>query len=826
MAAQPIVVCPSGLPAALLPWRARRGGDAQLIVCKATYRLEPSEATLAREQEPLVFGDTFANDDPKAALRAASDFALKKRRAEVVLMGSAYAPQGTTVRRLVAYLSVGELEKAVEVCADRWVDVQDQLHEGPPFSSMSLGWERASADPDRNPAGRRTSRDAFGRLHLPNLQPVAFSPAAPWTVPTVGLGPIAPSWPQRSSLPSGAPLPLRPGPHGASWPEGWVEQGVPDDADFLFFQVAPRDQQLEHLATDLQIVLENLSPNAAMVGTRLPGHRVRAFLAPGGLEVEMVADTLVIHTDQQTATLTWRGTFLMSSARDLERVVIARENRDEPLTPEEIRALVADEPAPVRSGLPFAQSTAGPTRFSGTPFGGPPAPPSSPALPALGRFETAELPALNEAGLGGLLGQLTPAANARPVQPASTGQQLTSVLQSEAVFGSPPHKAPASSALPAVQPPAPIPAPPAPVGVQPLGVQPLGAQPLGAQALGVQPVAVQPRPAAPGPSALSPSALAQATKPPSYMVDSRRPAIVERASHEASAVLAGVAGASDAAASSAKAAPAAPVSEVKVAASGAKRAPGFFDMLWFLPTLPERLRALPDWRKLLSKDKDKKEFLGKQGDSGRSQEEGERLVRRAIARGTPLDAAGVHGAVLAAIDDDGVLVRPVVTVEGELIVSFDPREALAVSLSLSEPVAAADKKFKETHDVVLELGKSDRKVTLPMIESGLVRLRQAFLAAGKGFPAGYLETSAEHWLVEERKYQKRVVLGEERLIASVQIGSSGSLPLYLPLALEAILPTVPRFKVRVLAEPHARQDAPEGDPTSLVAVAIARVVGR
>ena len=118
------------------------------------------------------------------------------------------------------------------------------------------------------------------------------------------------------------------------------------------------------------------------------------------------------------------------------------------------------------------------------------------------------------------------------------------------------------------------------------------------------------------------------------------------------------------------------------------------------------------------------------------------------------------------------------------------------------------------------------KVTAPMIESGLTRLRQAFLAAGKGFPAGYLESSAEHWLVEERKYHKRVVLGEERLIATIQIGSSGSLPLYLPLVLEAILPTVPRFKVRVLAEPHARQDAADGDPTSLVAVAVARIVGR
>jgi hypothetical protein len=816
-------------------------------VAKATYRLEAGEAQLSAEQDPIVYADTFWDDDPARSLRAPSDFAIAKRRADVVLIGSAFAPGGAPVHRLVANLGAGELEKTFEISADRWVDIRDELHEGAPFVSMPLVWERAANDGDgRNPPGRSPVRDGFGRLHLPNLGPVAHSPSPPdWSVPLVGVGPVAPSWPQRTMGLGEAGASLRATRFGAVWPEAWIEHGVPEDADFSFFQVAPADQQLERLPTDLHVVLENLSPKSAILGTRLPGHRVRGFAGPSATEVEFSCDTLVVDTDRQVATLTWRATIYASVFPRLERFVVLLERRDVRTPAEEIRRLCAPpeeatmgaELSHSDDGLPFAGRNHAarfanpPTMDSyvGTPFGrGVPAPPASSSgqaappqgMSPLQSFETTELPAIAATTLGasriglsmlGLSGQ----AAAQP--PAAAPPPIASPAPV------PPAVAPAAIASHApvapVAPPAQVTASPAPVAPPPMAARP----PIAAASAVAPPAQITAPPvAAPAPArAFSTAALAQAVKAPSYMGDARETAPAEARAHDAKAALSGVAGASDAAADR----PGNRSSRSADAPEPAKRAQGYFDLMWQSPSLAERLKTLPEWARLLRGGS--KDWLTDKAREGRSADDGDRLVRRALARGTPLDGAGIHKAVLDAVDEDGVLVRPVVTVEGEVAVSFDTIEALNVSLSLSEHLAATDKKFKEAHDAASDLVRSNRKVTLPMIESGLTRLRQAFAASGKAYPAGYLESTAERWLSDERRYLKRTVLGAERLIASVTpAGSSTALPLYLPVELEQHLPTVPRFKARALVDPHAKQDAAEGEPTSLVALAIARVVGR
>ena len=88
-----------------------------MIVCKATYRLAPGVLSLAKPQDPLIVSDVF-RDDEGSSLLSASDFAVQKRRADVVVIGSAFAPGGLPTRRVVAYISVGELEKAVEVLTE------------------------------------------------------------------------------------------------------------------------------------------------------------------------------------------------------------------------------------------------------------------------------------------------------------------------------------------------------------------------------------------------------------------------------------------------------------------------------------------------------------------------------------------------------------------------------------------------------------------------------------------------------------------------------------------------------------------------------------
>ncbi|HTJ80488.1 MAG TPA: hypothetical protein VL400_02160 [Polyangiaceae bacterium] len=331
--------------------------------------------------------------------------------------------------------------------------------------------------------------------------------------------------------------------------------------------------------------------------------------------------------------------------------------------------------------------------------------------------------------------------------------------------------------------------------------------------------------AQPKPPAFNTAALAASAAPPSYMKDSRdavsQPSAV---GHSANAALAGVAGASDAAA--AQRAVAKKADEAPAPRESVKRSGSYIDLLWFQPTLPERLQMNATWAKLVRTQPKGSEWLGpKESGEARLKEDPEREVARALARGTALDAAGVANAVQEAVDDDGFLVRPLVVVEGDVAMALDPMVALETTLSLAEPLAATDKRFKETYDSSSELTKSTRKVTVPMLESARERLRQAFVAAAsKAYPANYLEATTERILVDERKFLKKTVLGEPRLVASIlPNGSATPLLIYLPAALENVVPALPKFKARVLAEPHLKQEAGEGDATTLLVLAFGRV---
>jgi len=79
------------LPAASLLWQPRAGAFCLTVICKATFVLEAPEAWLAPEQEPIREADVFG-DDPPGTLRCPSDLAPAKARADVVLVGHAYAP--------------------------------------------------------------------------------------------------------------------------------------------------------------------------------------------------------------------------------------------------------------------------------------------------------------------------------------------------------------------------------------------------------------------------------------------------------------------------------------------------------------------------------------------------------------------------------------------------------------------------------------------------------------------------------------------------------------------------------------------------------------
>jgi hypothetical protein len=274
-------------------WQSGRGDHTLTVVAKATYTLLPAESPLAAEQDEITRSDGYWNYD------ASSDLVPFKRRADVLLVGHAFAPNGKPVRSLVARLVVGLVDKAIEVFGDRSVGPDGALREPAPFVEMPLRWERAAGGPETsNPVGVR--RD--GRA-LPNLQPPGIHvTSARDVIPPIGFGPIAPTWPARAGRLHRAL---------AGWDHRrWHDRPLPAELDPAFFSAAPRDQQVDAIRPNERIVLENLHREHARLTTSLAAAAPRVIVERPGRAQELLGmrcDTLTIDTDRGVCTLTWRA---------------------------------------------------------------------------------------------------------------------------------------------------------------------------------------------------------------------------------------------------------------------------------------------------------------------------------------------------------------------------------------------------------------------------------------------------------------------------------------------------------------------------------------
>jgi hypothetical protein len=329
----------SPLPASSILWQKGPASWVLTIVCKGTFDLVPGEATLAPDQDAPNDADDHWNDDPTRSLRAPADLVPLKVRADVLLVGSAFAPGGVPVRSLVARLMVGKIDKSIEAVADRVISREGSLQEGAGFARMPLVYERASGGPGTiNPVGmRRDGRDAYGRLQLPNLQPPGLRVTGETAIEPVGFGPIASRWPQRAE---------KLGRHAASWSGDVRGRSLPGDIDLTYFNVAPLDQQLTALRDNERLVLENLHWEHARLVTALPGVRPCAFVegrSGAPFRLPMHADTLWIDTDRGVCTVVWRRQLPLERPDEAGRVVVALEQPGQTLSWADVAPLV---PAP------------------------------------------------------------------------------------------------------------------------------------------------------------------------------------------------------------------------------------------------------------------------------------------------------------------------------------------------------------------------------------------------------------------------------------------------------------------------------------------------
>lgn len=315
--------CP--LRVASIVWRPGPQSWALTVVCKATVQLDPGESRLAQIQDDPAAEDSHWDDDEARSLSSASDLVPFKERADVLLVGHAFAPGRQPARCVPIRFAAGGVDKRALVWCDRIFWQDGRLLEGQPFTRMPLRYERAAGGPGTsNPVGMRFDAppDARGSVPIPNLQPagVEISRRGDRFAP-VGFGPVAPSWPERAALLRG---------RSPAWlKHGWSAAPMPGDVDPACFNVAPRDQQVKALPPGGTLLLENLDSEHPRLETRLPDLRPRAVLAGGSRgaeEVALVADTLCIDTDRALAVVVWRGRVALSHPAEAGRVVVSLES--------------------------------------------------------------------------------------------------------------------------------------------------------------------------------------------------------------------------------------------------------------------------------------------------------------------------------------------------------------------------------------------------------------------------------------------------------------------------------------------------------------------
>jgi hypothetical protein len=814
----------SPLQAATLVFRDARGATVVTVVCKATFDLVPQEMRLAAQQEPIWDEDNHWDDDRSRSLYCPADIVPFKAHADVLLVGSAYAARGTTARSVVARLAVGALDKSIDVHLDRAVGADGSIQEGAPFAKLPLRYERSAGGPDTaNPVGVPTATE--GKIVLPNLELHGGSRSSNPRLEPVGFGPIAATWPERRA---------RLGRRAGSWPVlGWEEMPLPVDVEPLYFNAAPRDQRLDAVRDDEQILLEHLHPEVERLVTRLPGLRPRSFLqrfAHSQREVPLAIDTLWIDTDRGIATVVWRGQAQIDDTRTRARVLVAMEGSARPATWEDIERRCRD------LGIPTTIEAAEPSQI--------PPPPHTRARSPIpqGNFEETRAGlqlTLTDSERRALMESLQPqnepleardptedtlvAKIRRPPTPRKTveiaivGSARTTAAPSTIETPTPADRriaVPTTSTRSGRE-------SQAPGMMRMMGVSPSSAPPttenvaLNAASPSLTPNArkafattsVSPTTPLPANAKLTlDSTLASSPEPrPTPQPPAQDPRGASRVPPPR------------------RSSPGTSVAPKKPAPEPTRE---YLDLIWYDESTPARIRMSQAFSELLRLPEATRETNVEELVAGRAGSRDRRDVMNVVLRAKRIDGEGLPSLVADAVTEEGAFTPPLLVTAGGLHFPFDEVEVLrATTLALS-PLAAKSEALATLLRDARELLQSPWALSArTLAESLTTRLDDVYAETDHEHPVGYLERTIERILLEERQYQRRTVFGGRHVRGLlVPSGATTAIPAYLPDRLASELPLFRSFKACLLAEACTQQDQHEEHPVALRVLALGRLV--
>jgi hypothetical protein len=292
-----------------------QGIDNVYTVVKATFTIG-ERFGLADEQASLTLTDEFYGDPASSSIHTPSDVSLSKPGTDLLLRGTAWAPNGAPTWQTDVTLSVGMLTKTIRVFGDRVWD------SGPtaaisyvtPFVRMPLAWERAYGGVDqtdkglvadsRNPVGcgfrAPGGSKPLAGMPLPNLEN-PLSLISSWTdrPAPAGFGPIGANWQPRASYA---------GTYDAEWQRTRAPY-LPRDFDLRFLQVAPADQITTSYLKGGEVVdLRGVTPQGEL-RFLLPSLVVGAnYRLDNAVQRRPAAlDTILLEPDENRLVMVWRA---------------------------------------------------------------------------------------------------------------------------------------------------------------------------------------------------------------------------------------------------------------------------------------------------------------------------------------------------------------------------------------------------------------------------------------------------------------------------------------------------------------------------------------
>ena len=297
--------------------RDRDGAEIWLVAIRGTFKITPSgEVSIAEEQLPVVMAPKYEGDPSSTPLLYESDLVRTKTATDVIVLGSAHAPAGTSVEQLTVRLQVGPVDKQVVVRGNNVIREGTfgtrQASKPERFERLPISYARAygGAQPAedgkppiwerRNPIGvgfdSRVGQDLPGQ-HYPTEQVApgrALTPAS--------FGPIPASWEPRVG-------------YAGTYDDAWKQERqplVPSDFDDRHFQCAPSDQQVPgFLRGGEEVTLTHFTPNSELRFT-LPRHSFgfRTRIAGAVTHHRANLHTVIIEPDAQRLTVVWHSSLL------------------------------------------------------------------------------------------------------------------------------------------------------------------------------------------------------------------------------------------------------------------------------------------------------------------------------------------------------------------------------------------------------------------------------------------------------------------------------------------------------------------------------------